>query len=127
MPTIVIAGVINGHVAAKHIYFRVWNNSDVPHQTNFKSLFSWGLIVLAVWALAFLLAQSLPDFHHLLAFVSALFCGWFSFGISGFFYLYRNADEIRRRRKLVGAALNVGVIVFGFLIVSSAENHEMPS
>lgn len=116
IPTIVIAGVINGHVASKHVYFRIWRGTDVPHQKTFLSFGSWVGIVAAVWVVAFVLAQSLPDFHHLLALVSAMFCGWFSFGLTGFFYLYRNADAIRRGEKIVGAVFNVGIIIMGFMI-----------
>ncbi|KAF1810290.1 hypothetical protein P152DRAFT_516157 [Eremomyces bilateralis CBS 781.70] len=116
VPTIVVAGVINGHVASKHVYLRVWRETSVPHERTFKSWSSWVGIVFALWVLAWIIAEAIPNFHHLLALVSALFCGWFSFGITGFFYLYRNWEDIRQGKRKLGVVFNIGIVIMGFLI-----------
>ena len=76
IPTIVIAGVVNGHVACKAIYVRLFN--DVIHDRSFKSYASWIVICASLWVLAWIIAESIPSFPQLLALVSAFFSGWFS-------------------------------------------------
>ncbi|KAI0810950.1 transmembrane amino acid transporter protein-domain-containing protein [Irpex lacteus] len=61
LPTIMIAGVINGHVCAKLIYIRV----------------------------------SHPFFNDLLGVISSLFAAWFTYGISGVFWLHLNPRKER--------------------------------
>lgn len=67
-PTIVIAGVINGHVAFKTIYLHVCSKETI-HQKNFRALGSWYGISAVTWLTAWLIAESIPTFHHLLALV----------------------------------------------------------
>lgn len=67
-PTIVIAGVINGHVAFKTIYLHVCSKETI-HQKNFRALGSWYGISAVTWLTAWLIAESIPAFHHLLALV----------------------------------------------------------
>lgn len=78
IPTILIAGVVNGNVACKYIYFRIWQGTDVVHQRNLKSLGSWSGICAALWILAWMLAESIPNFNLLLGLIAALFGVWFS-------------------------------------------------
>ena len=64
IPTIIIAGVINGHVAAKYIYVRMYRGTNIMAQKNLKSYGSWALIVLGLWTLAWIIAEAvccLPD------------------------------------------------------------------
>ena len=82
LPTIVVAGVVNGHVACKQVYVRFWKwcapNDSVIHQRNFKAVGSWYIITALCWIVALLLALAIPIFHQMLSLVAALFCGWFS-------------------------------------------------
>jgi hypothetical protein len=77
MPTIVVAGVINMHVAAKQIYVRIWRGTETVNLRNFRSLGSWYGLLAVGWVVAWILAESVPMFHEFLAFLSALFNGWF--------------------------------------------------
>lgn len=77
MPTIVVAGVINMHVATKQVYVRYWRGTSVVGQRTLKSYTSWIGMLAGGWALAWILAEAIPDFHNFLAFLSALFNGWF--------------------------------------------------
>ncbi|KAF1990955.1 amino acid transporter [Aulographum hederae CBS 113979] len=116
-PTIVIAGVVNGSVACKYIYVRYWSGTNVIHQKSFKSLGSWFLICLILWALAFLLAEAIPSFSQLLALVTALFCGWFSYGLTGLFWLSINRGRyLENWRKMSLTVLNVAIFCLGCVI-----------
>ena len=78
LPTIVIAGVIFGHVAAKYIYLRVFQGTDRMHKTDFVATGSWVLIGLILWVIAWIIAESVPVFDTLLSLISSLFGSWFS-------------------------------------------------
>ncbi|KAJ9658111.1 hypothetical protein H2201_007892 [Coniosporium apollinis] len=92
-PTIVVAGVVNGHVACKQIYLRVWKGTDVVHQKSFKAIGSWVGICAAVWTLSWVIAEAIPAFDAMLALIGALFCGWFSYGFSGVLWIYMNKGK----------------------------------
>jgi Transmembrane amino acid transporter protein len=81
IPTIVIAGVLNAHVASMAIYKFVWGKlgkEDVYKEKTMRAWVSWISIVFVVWFLAWVIAESIPIFEYLLALVSALFSGWYS-------------------------------------------------
>lgn len=78
IPTIVIAGVVNGSVACKYIYIRMWKGTNVVHEKSAKSLGSWYGICIAFWVVAWILAESIPNFNLLLGLIAALFGSWFS-------------------------------------------------
>ncbi|KAI4630615.1 hypothetical protein J4E80_001553 [Alternaria sp. BMP 0032] len=54
LPTIIVAGVVNGSVATKYIYFRVWKGTNVASTNSWKSLGSWGAICTGAWLMRFL-------------------------------------------------------------------------
>lgn len=79
--TIVIAGVVNGSVGAKQIYMRFWSWKKQPkvvQEKSFKSYGSWIAIVVTIWLLAWIIAESIPTFEYVLALVAALLSGWYS-------------------------------------------------
>jgi hypothetical protein len=81
IPTIIIAGVLNAHVASSAFYRWAWKRAgkaDVYKEKSTRALVSWIGIVLLVWLLAWVIAESIPIFEYLLALVSALFSGWYS-------------------------------------------------
>lgn len=78
IPTIIIAGVVNGSVACKYIYIRMWKGTNVVHQKSFKSSGSWVGICAAFWFVAWVLAEAIPNFNLLLGLIAALFGSWFS-------------------------------------------------
>ena len=78
LPTIVIAGVIFGHVAAKYIYLRVFQGTDRMHKKDFVATGSWVLIGVILWVIAWIIAESVPVFDTLLSLISSLFGSWFS-------------------------------------------------
>ena len=73
IPTIVIAGVINGHVAAKFIMVRAFRHSDRMHSKCATDWCIWIGIVAGLWSVAWVIAEAIPNFNNLLGFISALF------------------------------------------------------
>ena len=99
MPTIVIAGVVNGHVAVKYLYVRLLKNrkDNMMHQRTFKAYGIWALICSVLWLLAWVIGEGVPVFHDLLGLSSALFASWFTYGLSGMFWLHMNMERKGRR------------------------------
>ncbi|KAL9127413.1 MAG: hypothetical protein Q9217_003709 [Psora testacea] len=73
IPTIVIAGVINGHVAAKYVYVRLFRGTDRMSKRSWSSFGLWAIIVLILWIVAWIIAEAIPVFNDLLGLISALF------------------------------------------------------
>ncbi|KAL3479013.1 transmembrane amino acid transporter protein-domain-containing protein [Aspergillus californicus] len=90
LPTILIAGVIYGHVASKYIYVRIFRGTDRMHKRDFVAIGSWVAIALTLWILAWIIASAIPVFSNLLSLITALFASWFTYGLSGIFWLYMN-------------------------------------
>lgn len=78
LPTIIVAGVVNGSVACKYIYLRIWAGTNVVHQNSWKSLGSWYGICGIAWILSWVLAEAIPNFNLLLGLIAALLGSWFS-------------------------------------------------
>ena len=69
---IIIAGVINGHVSAKSVYVRIFRGTDHMHKRSWIAVGSWTAIVLALWVLAWIIAEAIPVFNKLLSLVVCL-------------------------------------------------------
>ncbi|KAA8652838.1 putative amino acid transporter [Aspergillus tanneri] len=93
IPTVVIAGVVFGHVACKYIYVRIFRGSAHLHQNSFLAIGSWVAIALAVWVVAWVIAESIPVFNQLLSLISSLFGSWFSYGLPAIFWLVMNKGQ----------------------------------
>jgi hypothetical protein len=69
IPTVVIAGVVFGHVACKYIYVRIFRGSAHMHQNSFLAIGTWVAIALSVWVVAWVIAESIPVFNELLSLI----------------------------------------------------------
>ena len=134
LPTILIAGVIYVHVAAKYIYVRMFRGTRHMAKKTILSVGSWALITLVLWIIAFIIAESIPNFNNLLALISALFASWFTYGLSGVFWRYINKGQwFSSTRKSCLAVLNWLIVALGFAIMgmglyaSGKAIHESPS
>jgi uncharacterized membrane protein YeaQ/YmgE (transglycosylase-associated protein family) len=78
LPTIVVAGVVNGSVVTKYIYRRVWTGTNVIHTNSWKSLGSWWAICTGAWLASWILAEAVPNFNTLLGLIGAMFGSWLS-------------------------------------------------
>ncbi|XHG05571.1 hypothetical protein AWENTII_008789 [Aspergillus wentii] len=72
IPTVVIAGVVFGHVACKFIYVRIFRGSDHMHNNSLLSVGSWVGIALSIWTVAWIIAESIPVFNDLLSLIVCL-------------------------------------------------------
>lgn len=91
LPTIVIAGVINGHVCAKLAFVRIFRGTENARHMSSNTVRGWATWVglcAAIWAAAFVIAELIPFFNDLLGVISALFASWFTYGISGIFWFH---------------------------------------
>ncbi|KAK2744140.1 hypothetical protein FQN57_004400 [Myotisia sp. PD_48] len=82
IPTIVIAGVINGHVACKYIYVRIFRGTNKMSQRSLLSIGTWVLLTTILWVLAWIIAEAIPTFNTLLSLITALFASWFTYGLA---------------------------------------------
>ena len=78
LPTIIVAGVVNGSVATKYVYLRIWKGTKVVHTRSWKALTSWWGICAGAWLASWILAEAVPNFNLLLGLIGALFGSWFS-------------------------------------------------
>jgi len=125
IPTIVIAGVINGHVAAKYIYVRMFRGTNVMQEKNLKSYGSWAIITIGLWIVAWFIAEVIPTFNDLLSLISSLFASWFTYGLAGVFWLFLNKGRYtENKKKMALTALNcvnvgIGVALMGLGLYAS--------
>lgn len=118
IPTIVIAGVINGHVASKYIYVRLFRGTGRMARKDLASYGAWAVIALVLWTLAWIVAEAIPVFNDLLGLVSALFASWFTYGLSGVFWLYLNRGKYTSDwRKMALTILNLATFAVGAVTV----------
>ncbi|RJE21869.1 hypothetical protein PHISCL_05787 [Aspergillus sclerotialis] len=133
LPTIVISGVVYGHVAFKAIYVRIFAHTDRIHKQDFVAVSSWIGIALSLWIIAWIIASAIPVFSNLLSLMSALFGSWFTYGLPAIFWLYMNRSHWFSSPKKVALtlvntlALCVGIIVCGLgLYTSGKAIHDQP-
>ncbi|OJI97843.1 hypothetical protein ASPVEDRAFT_124601 [Aspergillus versicolor CBS 583.65] len=134
LPTILIAGVIYGHVAAKYIYLRIFSGTDRMHKRDFVAVGTWVAIAGVLWVIAWIIAEAIPVFSNLLSLITALFASWFTYGLSGIFWLYMNKGVwFSNWKKVCLTFLNllafvVGAVLCGMgLWVSGKALHDHPS
>lgn len=61
--------MINGHVACKYIYVRIFRGTDHMQKRNWRSIGSWVLIGLVLWTIAWIIAEAIPVFNNLLSLI----------------------------------------------------------
>ncbi|KAL3490543.1 amino acid transporter [Aspergillus germanicus] len=117
LPTIIIAGVIMGHIACKSIYVRVFAGTDRMHKRDVVAVGSWLAIAFGVRVVAWIIASSIPVFNSLLSFIVSLFASWFSFGLPGIFWLWMNKGQwFASPRKIGLTFLNVFCICIEIIL-----------
>ncbi|KAH3916998.1 hypothetical protein HBI56_168250 [Parastagonospora nodorum] len=94
LPTIIVAGVVNGSVACKYIYVRIWSGTNLVHQNNVKSMSSWYGICTVAWIVSWLLAEVIPNFNLFLGLIGALFGSWFSYALPPCLWLYQHKGKL---------------------------------
>ncbi|KAJ5201187.1 Amino acid transporter transmembrane [Penicillium cf. viridicatum] len=114
IPTIIGAGVVNGHIGLKYIYVRLFRGTDRMHKRDMVAVGSWIAIGLVCWVIAWIIADAIPVFSDLLSLISSLFASWFSYGLGGVYWLHINKGKwFTSPRKIALTILNVCIILIG--------------
>jgi hypothetical protein len=71
----------------------------------------WVAIILTFWFIAWVIAESIPNFNNLLALISSLFASWFTYGLAGVFWLFMNWGQLRKKMFLT--VINVLLVLMG--------------
>ena len=80
----------------------------------------WALVVLLLWVVAWIIAEAIPVLNDLLGLISALFASWFTYGLSGVFWLFLNRGQyFKNPRKMALTVLSFLVFLIGEAIVST--------
>ncbi|KAL4900428.1 hypothetical protein BDW74DRAFT_182759 [Aspergillus multicolor] len=117
LPTIIIAGVINGHIACKSIYTRLFAGTNTMAKRDFKAVGSWIGIAVALWIVAWIIAMAIPVFSNLLSLMTALFASWFSFSLPAAFWLFMNRGRwFESPRKIALLCVNLGIFGMGVVM-----------
>ncbi|KAJ5981878.1 hypothetical protein N7499_009065 [Penicillium canescens] len=119
IPTVIVAGVVFGHVACKYIYVRIFRGerSHHMHQRSFLATGTWVAIGLSTWTVAWIIAESIPVFNELLSLISALFGSWFSYGLPAIFWLVMNKGKwVSTPRKIVLTIVNLVILAIACAI-----------
>lgn len=72
IPTIVVSGVVLGHVAIKNVYVRIFRGTNVMHTRSFRGISAWIGITLAFWTVSWIIAEAIPVFSDLLSLIVSL-------------------------------------------------------
>ncbi|KAI5201856.1 amino acid transporter [Aureobasidium subglaciale] len=111
---IIIAGIIYGHVAAKYIFVRCFRGTIHMNRRTKTSTLAWTGITLTIWVIAWIIAESIPNFNDLLGLISALFASHFTYTLSGVFGLFLNHGHwFDSPKQIVLFCINWFVIAIG--------------
>lgn len=105
-------------MAAKYIYVRLFRGTRHMSKRTPLALGSWAAITLLLWLVAWVIAESIPNFNDLLALISALFASWFTYGLAGVFWLFLNKGRLASSpRKIFLTCVNVLIVLMGAAIM----------
>lgn len=125
IPTIIFLGVLYASVSARFVFFRLYSGTRHMGDHTVVGWVSWGLILAALWIVAFIIAEVIPFFSDLLSLMSSLFDSFFGFIFWGVAYIrMRRADygpdfyKTRGWRGPVGFVFNLILCAIGLLFLS---------
>ncbi|KAE8377561.1 amino acid transporter [Aspergillus bertholletiae] len=114
IPTIIGAGVVNGHVGLKYIYVRIFRKSGRMAKRDFVSVGSWVGIGVTCWVIAWIIGEGIPSFTNIVSLISSLFASWFTYGLSGVYWLHMNWGYwFSSPRKIALTILNFIIVGIG--------------
>ncbi|WPG97848.1 Hypothetical protein R9X50_00063000 [Acrodontium crateriforme] len=117
LPTILLAGVIYGHVNTKYVYVRIFRGTKHIAERSRFATGTWIGIALALWIIAWIIAESIPVFNDLVGLISALFAANFTYTLSGVFWLFINAGKwFSNWRKISLTIVNLFIVALGLTV-----------
>lgn len=126
LPTIIVAGVITANICAKRCYQVIWRNDPkIMAEKSLRGRGSWLAIISVIWALAFVLAESIPVFGEMLGIIGAGFTTWFCLGANSILWLSMQRAGVNdgksrlfaNWKKMSLLAINVLIIAVSAIIV----------
>lgn len=101
-------------VAAKYVYLRIFSGTRHLTSTSFLSIGTWIGIIGILWVVAFVIAESIPNFNGLLGLIASLFASWFTYSVGGTLWLHLNRKVLFRDwKKSVLTVTNVIIFLLG--------------
>lgn len=87
------------------------------HSRGLVATGTWIGLGIGLWTVAWIIAESIPNFSDLLSIISALFASWFSYGLPGFLWFYINQGRwFANWKKICLSVINFILIILGFVI-----------
>lgn len=117
VPTIII-GSLYSNVSAKYIFRRIMRNSRHAHSNSIVGWGTWIAITFALWALAYVLGETIPSMGDFLSIMSAAFDSFFGylFWAAAWFELNRGKYFAGMRQKFF-FGINVLIFCLGLLML----------
>lgn len=88
IPSFLATACLTSHTGAKLLFVRIFRDSKHLHSNTFKGWGVWTALIVIVNVAAFVLAVAVPIFNSLIGLAASLFASWFTYGISGIFWLH---------------------------------------
>ncbi|KAJ9504229.1 hypothetical protein H2202_000285 [Exophiala xenobiotica] len=111
VPTLVI-GVIYANVSAKFIYFRIMGRSRHAHSNTVIGWGVWGLVMAAIWFIAFIFAEVIPSMGDFLSLLGAAFDSFF-----GFIYFAVAYWHLYRGKLFTGVGRSIMTVIHVFVMI----------
>lgn len=92
---IIIAGVINGHVACKYVYVRSFRGTGFMAQRTWRSIGAWIFLAFVGWLIGWIIAEAIPVFNNLLNLIVRP-SDLFSLPLAVYIYIYMTDEAWRR-------------------------------
>ncbi|RMZ86161.1 hypothetical protein DV737_g229, partial [Chaetothyriales sp. CBS 132003] len=96
LPTIIIAAVIYGHIAAKYCFVRLFRGTKHLNVRTKLSTITWISLTAGIWIISWVIAESIPNFSDLLGLIAAIFLTAFSYYIPVKTELVQTHQGLRR-------------------------------
>ncbi|PWY90901.1 hypothetical protein BO70DRAFT_384502 [Aspergillus heteromorphus CBS 117.55] len=115
--TVLIAGIVNGHIASKYVYVRIFRGSHHMQESSLLSVGSWVAIGIILWILAWVIAESIPVFNDLLSLITALFGCWVTYGFPALFWFLLNKGScFSSAKKIFLTVSNLFILIMAITI-----------
>ncbi|KAJ5718898.1 uncharacterized protein N7483_009980 [Penicillium malachiteum] len=117
VPTLII-GVIYANVTAKFIYKKIMGKSRHAHSNTVIGWGVWFLVMLVIWAIAFIFSEVVPSMGDFLSLLSAAFDSFFGFIFFAVAYWQLNKGKLfSSLGQTAMTLLNVFILIVGLFIL----------
>ncbi|KAF5026989.1 hypothetical protein F66182_862 [Fusarium sp. NRRL 66182] len=120
LPAVLTAALANGHVGIKYMFIVCMKQMNATDEMTANTAKSWGAwlgCATVFWIIAFILANAIPLFDSIVAVQSATTYAWFSFGLSGVFYVCSfRGTHFEDWTRIALLAVNLGMIAFALFL-----------